>query len=851
MIKMTSHIINRIWKLFLFIFLFIALLFVVLTNGIRVESLELPKVKISQLYIKLDKKLILNIGTIDIDTQSKEESSLEEINRLITKLPYIHEFFKLISVQNIIFNNNTIHFLYKSDMFHIDSDFLTIDTHVKALKDSTIELDIKRMILKDFEVEVKGILQANLKEELFNFKGDFSIFNIDGEAELRVYNRELFYRLNTQTFNTLEPFMDFIVTKVDIQPLAADWIYKRIVAKQYKLNNLEGKFNLDTLEFYPYLMRGGASVKNAVVKFDKKAPSALVSKLDIILKNNQLIFDTKKAEYQGKDITNTKIHIYNLMTKGSGIILDINADTMLDDSIHAILHAFNIEIPITQTSGTTTANVKLNIQFYPLGVIHHSGSFKVTDADINLVGVPMHSKTGFIELDNSMIYLKNVNLKYGNIFDIDTSGDFNLTTRIYKSSNKINSLHVGLDELTLLDIEDFNTTATMQTDDNRTTIYIDGLKTELKFLSNNNIISAEKLNLIYPHSPFMKDIGIKNGTLKIDTLDFQNYEIVANLKNLNLPLRENGNKVEELDLKIEINEEIVEAISSDKKIKFTNLGGKKLTIENIDIAFDFSKQQESADMDQMAFIGINSNIIDTNSTFKVLSHHFSYLVDGENSFFNSKFFSQNISLSRTKNRLSLEGQNLTSMFINTLFTKKIFDGGIFELHADGKNSRDLNGTFKINNSTIKGIIFYNNLMAFIQTIPSLITFQNPGFNEDGFKVTSGFVDFSKDKDTLIINRLKMKGESADVAGSGTINLKTKKLDINLQIGVLKNLTRIVDAIPIANYILLGEDGKMYTNIKVSGTLEDPKMKTYAIQDTFLTPLEIIKRALETPIKILQ
>lgn len=847
-INMASHTIKTLWSIFLFIFLFITFLFIFLTNGIRVESLELPKVKISQLYIKLDKKLIVYIDTLVIDSQDENKSSLKEIHSFTSKLPLLHALFKKISIQSIVYNNKTIGFLYKDKVFHVDSDLLTIDAKIQDAGDF-LEIDIKQMSLKDFQVDIKGDLKVDLRGNIFSFNGEFETFNIDGGIELKVEKKKLFYRIHTEKFESLKPFMDSLLEKIELHPIMSSWIYKKIVAKEYQVHNLEGKFDLNTLNFYPYLMKAKATAKNVAIEFSKDAPSVFVDELDIILENNQLIFDIKKADYQGKDVSNSEIHIYNLMTTGSGVVVNIITNTILDDSIHYILHAFDIDIPITQTSGKTKANVRLDIGFHPIGFKSYTGRFKVSDADITLAGVAMHSKKGLIELDNGMIYLKDVNLKYSNIFDIDTSGELNLTTGVYKSSNKINSLHVSFNELTLLDIENFNTTATMQIDDNKTTIYIDSLKTELKFLSNNNIISVEKLNLIYPYSPFMKDIGIKNGILKIDTLDFQNYEVVANLKNLNLPLRQNGNKIEELDLKIEINEEIVEAISSDKKIKFTNLGGKKLTIKDIDVAFDFSKQQEPTDMGQMTIVGINSNIIDTSSTLKILSHNFSLQLDGKNSFFNSRLFPQTVFIEQTKQTLLLEGKNLTSMFINTLLAREIFENGVFEFYADGKSGRDLDGTFKINDTTIKGMIFYNNLMAFMHTIPSLITFQNPGFNEDGFQVTSGFVEFSRDEDILTIDKLSLKGKSADVLGSGTVNLKTNTFDINLQISVLKNLATIIDVIPIVNYILLGEDGRVYTNIKVTGTLEKPKMKTYAIQDTLLTPLEIIQRVLETPFRI--
>jgi len=620
-INATSHTMKNIWRFFLVIFLFITLLLIILTNGIRIENLELPKVKISQLYIKLDKKLIVNIDTIDINVQSKKNSFLEEIHNITSKLPYLYSFFESISIQNLIFNNKTIHFLYKNEIFYVDSNLFTIDAKLRDWVD-TIEIDIQQMILKKIHLKLKGNLQAKLKEKLFNFRGNFTTFNINGGIEIRANKNMIYYRLNTKKFKTLNPFMDFLSKKTDMEPLISAWIYKKIVADEYQIHNLEGKFNLDTFNFYPSLMKARATGKNAVVKFDDNAPSALVNELDVILKNDQLIFDIKKAEYQGKDVTNTKVRIYHLMTVGAGIVVDINANTILDNSIHAALHAFDIKVPITQTSGTTEANVKIDIRFLPFGVESYTGYFKINDANLTLSGLPVYSKSGYVELNNGIVHLKNVNLKYDTIFDIYTSGDLNLTNGVYNSNNKINSLDVNFNELDLLHVEDVNSTASMQIKEDGTSIYIDNFKTNLEFLTNNNKITIENLNLFYTYSKLLKDIDIKNGNLKIDTLDFTHYNIKAKLKGTNIPLRRYGKQLKEIDLNITTDGKNLELLSIDKKIKISKKKKLKLEIKDIDVTFDSSKHNDTIDLGEITVIGINSNIIDTNSSLVIPSNNF-------------------------------------------------------------------------------------------------------------------------------------------------------------------------------------------------------------------------------------
>ena len=849
-INATSHTMKNIWRFFLVILFLITFLFLILTNGIRIDHLILPKVKISQLYIKLDKKLIVSIEKIDINIKSKNNSSLKEIHDITKNLPYLHMFFESISIHNITYDNKTVQLLYKNDVFYGDSNFLTIDAKIKNI-DGSIDIDIKRMILKDFNLSLKGALNVNLINNEFNFKGKYQTFNINGNTELKIINNVLYYRLNSKKFKSLKPLMDFLSKKINLEPLISAWIYKKIIAQEYELHNIEGKFNLNTFDFYPKLMKAKATGKNVLIKFDKNVPPVLVNEMDIILKNDQLIFDIKKAEYQGKDVTKTKVHIYHLMTVGAGIVVDIKANTILDDSIHDILHAFDIRVPITQTAGTTEANVKIDIKFRPFGVKSYTGYFKINDANITLSGLPIYSKSGYITLDNGIVALENVNLKYNTIFDIYTSGDLNINNGVYNSENFIDTLNINFDNLNILHIENFNTKSSMKIMDNGTSIYIDKLKTTLEFLNNTNKIKLEDLSLIYPYSKIMHTFDVRGGKVDIDTKNFIQYNVNAKLEEMNIPLTKNNKPITELELLIKTDGSDLTLSSVDKNIELIKKDNINLKIKNIDVVFDSSKLDNSIELGDITITGINSNITDTNSTLNIPSDHFVYKINKQHKTFNSTFFKQTIFLEQTDKTLYINSKNLSAKYVNSLLGRESFNGGSFEFYVDGVDFEHLDGTFIANNTIIEGTSFYNNLMAFLQTIPSLVSFKTPGFNKNGYLIKDAVIDFSRDGDILTIDEINIRGKSTDIIGSGTINLKTDEINILLQISTLKNLTSLVSYIPLVNYIILGEDGRIYTDIDVKGTISNPKMTTHIIKDTAMSPLRIIKRTFETPFRMFQ
>jgi len=98
-IKATSHTIRKIWIFLLFIVLFFVALMATLVNGISIDKISLPTVQIDQLYIKLDKKLIVSIQTLDIQKETQTDTSIEEIAQLIKNFPYLDQFFSKISIE--------------------------------------------------------------------------------------------------------------------------------------------------------------------------------------------------------------------------------------------------------------------------------------------------------------------------------------------------------------------------------------------------------------------------------------------------------------------------------------------------------------------------------------------------------------------------------------------------------------------------------------------------------------------------------------------------------------------------------------------------------------------------------
>ncbi|MFB1009516.1 MAG: DUF3971 domain-containing protein, partial [Sulfurospirillum sp.] len=98
--------------------------------------------------------------------------------------------------------------------------------------------------------------------------------------------------LQSDTFQNknLKDLMDFIVSHVELDQIAKDWIDKNIIGEEYILHFFEGKLDLATLDYFPMQMRGSATVKNATVSFEPTVPPAYVKEIGIEFKDDKLLF---------------------------------------------------------------------------------------------------------------------------------------------------------------------------------------------------------------------------------------------------------------------------------------------------------------------------------------------------------------------------------------------------------------------------------------------------------------------------------------------------------------------------------------------------------------------------------
>ena len=197
-----------------------------------------------------------------------------------------------------------------------------------------------------------------------------------------------------------------------------------------------------------------------------------------------------------------------------------------------------------------------------------------------------------------------------------------------------------------------------------------------------------------------------------------------------------------------------------------------------------------------------------------------------------------------KKELTLYGDNFNDNFMQNLFAISKFKGGNFTFSMDGEDDI-YNGVFRLSNTNILEYTLLNNIFAFVNTLPALTTLSFPKYSKEGLFVKDGFVQgtVNTKEHAITLKDIYLESNELKLVGNGEIDYKQETLDLLLNINT--NIADKISKIPLVGYLLF--DGEsVSTTLSVSGTLQDPKVRSHLAKDIIIAPLNIIKRTLFLP-----
>ncbi|MDQ7068813.1 MAG: AsmA-like C-terminal domain-containing protein [Sulfurimonas sp.] len=453
----------------------------------------------------------------------------------------------------------------------------------------------------------------------------------------------------------------------------------------------------------------------------------------------------------------------------------------------------------------------------------------------------------YLEINDEKILLKHTKLNIGKY----------ITTKIYANFNPLtNKSHISLNNFIL-------------TDPNTHNILYKNKKIMLSLTHVNNILkinspeltaefsSQEKgwklkltsLGRIAKNSSLLKKLHIENGNFTLYKNKNDKYtrfksDIVYPYKLLvenNIPLKDYKIKgkiyKEKVDLYINRKIHIVVKDSININMDYTSININAL----LDIIKDLPAGTGNAKTLNILLKAKNSNLYidkDRHALYDTLDMQFyKNILTAQ-----LKHEKGYAGLRLENNKFHLYGKEFNDKFMNKLFSLAKFSKGNLDFSLSGDIS-DYSGVIYIKKTTIKDYKILNNILAFVNTVPSLVTFQLPGYNKEGLFVDTAYANFKYKKNVFHFSDLYLDSKEIDIFGKGVADVKNDKIDIvlNLKTDLGSDLAKV----PLVGYIILDKDA-ISTTLNIKGKFSDPEVNSLLAEEIIVAPLNIIKRTLSLP-----
>ena len=386
-----------------------------------------------------------------------------------------------------------------------------------------------------------------------------------------------------------------------------------------------------------------------------------------------------------------------------------------------------------------------------------------------------------------------------------------------------------------------------------TTLSANALNTKLLLREKSWKLKIKSLSAFVKNSPLLQKLKITQGKLNIgnnteDTsihlnaiLDYQypfllihNQKVKKYLINATIGKKESNITLNDT-MKIHI-DDTVNVTMQDCMLDVQELLKMK---ENIQLPQTQSKPKT-------IFLNAKNVALALTPTRKILSDTIALQSDTKSTTLQLKYKKGVAGFQIKDNIFYLYGKNFNDTFMEHLFSLSKFQGGSLEFSMKGSLD-DFGGAFYIHDTTVVDYKLLNNILAFVNTVPSLLTFSLPGYNENGLKVQTAYAKFTAHNGHFNISDFLVDSKELDILGKGSADWYKDTVDMTLNLKT--DLGSDISKIPLVGYILFDKDS-ISTSMKITGKLSNPTIHSLLARDIAVAPLNILKRTILLPFTLI-
>jgi len=846
-----------ILKIFLLISSLLVLIILALAYGIEIPKIELTGFKIEQFYIKLDKKLIISIKDIKIESKKNSSSRAGEMGNIVKVIQYLPRYFQKVKIDNFQIDQNRISLLYDNNTLYIDTDIFQLSsTYLYNPKSKVITANINKLHFKDLQIALNGQFKYIASEKKWTGHGEYKAFKIAGNFFVTFQNDVMNFKLNSKETSSIKELVDYIPLPEKIKA----WIYPKTPAKRYKLHYITGsiKINKDkTISFDSTKLKAFVSAYDSKIYFNKALPPVYAKQIDIALKNNTLFFKPYDPVHEEKRLNGSFVQIRNLTNKKAKLDVHIVVDDKIDNSIKTILSSYNINLPFVQTQGKTKAVVDFTIKLATGDIVKYKGDYRSKSATFlfnDTIKLPIKNLHAVFK--DSKIAINSCNINLFPYLDATVSGSIDIYTKKGDFNVSIKKFQYNYNFMPIVEIENQKFPIKMSFDD-KIVFEVPNLNLIFSYESKDNLKIVSKS--LMPVATYFKGLllPIKDGKVKID---YSSKKIQADgFLNYSNDFFSNNNKlIEKFSFQIEKDKLQTTAILNNNIFITSQKNRTFIDIKDIDIQVDkvlkaikpYTKKRDTNSKHTLHFRGKNSTLYYKSIQLPCTSFSAILKTNPLNFRFITKHSDGEIRGIVSNGYVNVTGKQLPDYVIRNITTLDYIHGGFFDFDMVG-GIDNFKGTIFVHNSLWAKDVFYNNLLATLNTIPAVLMLKNPGFSNKGFKIKEGAIEYHYQNNELRFDNILINSDSAQITGRGKLNLNSQTILMLMHIHFLENLANILNKIPVAGYLIFGDDGTMAVTLNISGYLDNPKVTTETVKDVIKVPLNILDRVLTLPFKLFE
>ncbi len=514
------------------------LLFVIhktLSNGIHIQNLKIGKLGISELYLKLNNKLSLEIDRVDLSAFFHQDPNKKhlEVSDLIKNIRYgiwAVSYFEKLKVKEIILDDkNKANIFFDGNKYELE--FPGVKGDFSLENDKNIKLKIINLLFKHVKVQVDGNAHYSPKARKMAFDLIVKPLNepsatlyLKGLTDLKTIE----LRANTSLMKSLA-FLKPLFQQQSQKNLKT-WIFDKIQFSSFKIDNALIRANFTPNKFLPSLLENSAiqaTLINPSVAFNDNLSPIKMDKTELILKNNQLFIQPQKTTYENIDLTGTYATFSHLLQAPKLELFIKTAPNYYNDSIKELLSAYKVILPLDKINTPASADLKLTLQFLkntaPLFSVQ--GGVTLQEGTLSLYNIPLYTQSAQINLDIAQeyqyIYIDTIHTRYANMLDLDTKIALDLGQKNLSLDSLVHKIQVNTNSS--INMHSYDPSNTQEDPQTNFTLDLKSLRSIIQAGENSEVFKQKITDTIKAQSEdkFSKNVFYATGdTLKSLSLSF-------------------------------------------------------------------------------------------------------------------------------------------------------------------------------------------------------------------------------------------------------------------------------------------------------------------------------------------